>query len=162
MKRIKNVRPPAGLTRLLFRMPISCYRLKLGWLFGSRLLLLNHVGCVSGKPRETILEVAEHDATDDSYVVASGWGPTATWYRNILHTPEVSIQVGVRTIPVIAVLLEEDEGADIFVRYASRHRTTAKYVLPRILGFSVDGSDADFRAVGQQMPFVRFVPRADV
>ncbi len=157
MKVVKNVQPPAGLTRLLFRIPIHLYRLRLGWLFGSRLLLLNHVGRVSGKPRQTVLEVAEHDG--DTYVVASGWGPTAAWYRNILHTPEVSIQVGPRTIPATAIPLDKDEGAQVFVRYGSRHRTVAKYVLPRVLGFSVDGSDADFRAVGQQLPFVRLVPR---
>jgi deazaflavin-dependent oxidoreductase (nitroreductase family) len=156
VKIIKNVQPPAGLTRLLFRMPIYLYRLRLGWLFGSRLLLLNHVGRVSGKPRQTILEVAERG--DDGYVVASGWGPNAAWYRNILHTPAATIQVGTQTIPVTAIPLDEEEGANIFMRYASRHRTAAKYLLPRVLGFSVDGSDADFRAVGQHMPFVRFVP----
>ena len=160
MKIVKNVQPPAGLTRSLFRIPIHLYRLRLGWLFGSRLLLLNHIGRVSGKPRQTILEVAEHDG--DSYVVASGWGPTAAWYRNIVHTPDVTIQVGTRTIPVTAIPLDKDEGAQVFVRYGSRHRTVAKYVLPRVLGFCVDGSDADFRAVGQQLPFIRFVPRAEV
>jgi len=160
VKIVKNVQPPAGLTRLLFRIPIHLYRLRLGWLFGSRLLLLNHIGRISGKPRQTILEVAEHDG--DSYVVASGWGPTAAWYRNILRTPDVTIQVGTRTIPVTAIPLAKQEGAQVFVRYGSRHRTAAKYVLPRVLGFSVDGSDADFHAVGQHLPFVRFVPRAEV
>ena len=160
MKIVKNVQPPAGLTRFLFRIPIHLYRLRLGWLFGSRLLLLNHIGRVSGKPRQTILEVAEHDG--DSYVVASGWGPTAARYRNIVHTPDVTIQVGTRTIPVTAMPLDKEEGAQVFVRYGSRHRTVAKYVLPRVLGFCVDGSDADFRAVGQQLPFIRFVPRAEV
>ncbi|HUH72494.1 MAG TPA: nitroreductase family deazaflavin-dependent oxidoreductase [Mycobacterium sp.] len=160
MKIVKNVQPPAGLTRLLFRIPIHVYRLRLGWLFGSRLLLLNHIGRVSGKPRQTILEVAEHDG--DSFVVASGWGPTAAWYRNILHTPDVTIQVGTRTIAVTAIPLDKEQGAQVFVRYGSRHRTVAKYVLARVLGFSVDGSDADFRAVGQRLPFVRFVPRAQV
>jgi deazaflavin-dependent oxidoreductase (nitroreductase family) len=158
VKIIKIVRPPAGVTRFLFRMPIFVYRLRLGWLFGSRLLLLNHIGRVSGKLRQTILEVAEHD--DDSYIVASGWGPSAAWYRNILHTPDVTIQVGTRTIPVTAVPLDKDIAGDVFTRYASRHRAAARYVLPRVLGYSVDGSDADFRAVGQHMPFVRFVPRA--
>lgn len=160
MKVVKNVQPPAGLTRLLFRIPIHLYRLRLGWLFGSRLLLLNHIGRISGKPRHTVLEVAEHDA--DGYVVASGWGPTAAWYRNILQTPDVTIQVGTRTMPVTAIPLDREQGAQVFVRYGSRHRSAAKYVLPRVLGFSVDGSDADFHAVGQQLPFVRFVPRAAV
>ena len=60
MKIVKNVQPPAGLTRFLFRIPINVYRLRLGRLFGSRLLLLSHIGRVSGKPRRTVLEVAGH------------------------------------------------------------------------------------------------------
>lgn len=157
MKIVKNIQPPDGLFRFLFRTPILRYRLRLGWLFGSRLLLLNHIGRVSGKPRQAVLEVAEHDG--DSYVVASGWGPTAAWYRNILHRPDVTIQVGRQTIPVTAMPLSKEEGAQVFERYGSRHRTAAKHVLPRVLGFSIDGSDADFRAVGQHLPFVRFVRR---
>lgn len=160
MRIIKNVQPPTGLSRLLFRMPIHLFRLGLGWLFGSRLLLLNHIGRVSGKPRQVVLEVVAHDPTGGTYVVASGWGPSAAWYRNILHTPTVTIQVGTRTMRVKAVPLTRDEGADIFADYASRHRTAAKYLLPRLMGFSVDGSEADFRAVGARMPFVRFVPAA--
>jgi hypothetical protein len=52
----------------------------------------------------------------------------------------------------------KDEGAVIFVKYAARHRSVARYLLPRPLGISVDGSDADFRAAGKQLPFVRFIP----
>jgi deazaflavin-dependent oxidoreductase (nitroreductase family) len=157
VKIVKMIQPPAGVTRFVLRIPIHLYRLKLGWLFGRRLLLLNHTGRVSGKPRQTVLEVAERDG--DSYVVASGWGPNAAWYRNVRYTPHVTIQVGTRTIPATAVPLEPAEGAEVFVRYGSRHRAMAKYALPRLLGFSVDGSDADFHAVGEQLPFVRFVPR---
>lgn len=157
MKVVKSIHPPAGFARFVFRIPIHLYRLRLGWLFGARLLLLNHTGRVSGKPRQTVLEVAEHDG--DSYVVASGWGPTAAWYRNVLHTPEVTIQVGTRTIPVTATPLDKEDGAQVFLRYGSRHRSAAKYMLPRVLGVSVDGSDADFRAVGRHLPFVRFTPR---
>ena len=83
----------------------------------------------------------------------------ATWYRNILHRPQVSVQVGRRTIPVTAVPLTAEEGAEIFAQYAARHRAAATYLLPRLMGFSVDGSEGDFRAVGQQMPFVRLATR---
>lgn len=143
----------------MFRAPIYLYRLGLGWLFGKRILLLNHIGRVSGKQRQVILEVVEHDPANESFVVASGWGPTAAWYRNVLHTPEVIIQVGRRTIPATVVPLTADQGAEVFSRYASRHRVVATYLLPRLMGFSVDGSEADFRAVGQRMPFIRFVTR---
>jgi deazaflavin-dependent oxidoreductase (nitroreductase family) len=159
MKIVKSVRPPSGVSRALFRAPIYLYRLGLGWLFGRRILLLNHIGRVSGTQRQVVLEVVEHDRTDGSFVVASGWGPTAAWYRNILQTPQVSVQVGRRTIPVTAVPLTAEQGAEIFARYAARHRAAATYLLPRLMGFSVDGSQADFRAVGQRMPFVRLTTR---
>ena len=159
MEIVKKVTPPAGVTRLLFRLPLYLYRSGLGWLFGHRLMVVNHIGRITGKRRQAVLEVVDHDANDGSYVVASGWGPDAAWYRNVRHTPEVTIQVGRRTIPVTGVPLPADEGAEIFARYASRHRAAAKQLLPRLMGYAVDGSDGDFRAVGQRMPFVRFVPR---
>jgi deazaflavin-dependent oxidoreductase (nitroreductase family) len=118
---------------------------------------------MSGIQRQAVLEVVEHDRTDDSFVVASGWGPTAAWYQNVVHDPEVIIQVERRTIPVTAVKLNEDEGADLFARYVVRHRMLrmlAMYLLPRLMGFSVDGSVADFREAGRHMPFIRFVPRS--
>jgi hypothetical protein len=74
VKIVKKIQPPTGLSRFAFRVPIYLYRLKLGWLFGHRLLLLNHIGRVTGKPRQNVLEVAGHDAADGSYVVASGVG----------------------------------------------------------------------------------------
>ncbi|KLI05514.1 nitroreductase [Mycolicibacterium conceptionense] len=160
MKIIKNVGPPSGLSRLFYRAPIQLYRWRLGWLLGERILLLHHVGRVTGKRREVVLEVVDHDKATDSFVVASGWGPTAAWYRNILHTPEVTIEVGRRTLPVTAHPLNQAEGADIFARYAARHRVSAKYLLPRLMGFSVDGTEADFRAAGERIPFVRLVKRS--
>lgn len=159
MKIVRHVDPPKGLSRWLFRVPIYLYQIHCGWIFGDRLVLLNHIGRVTGKQRQTVLEVVDHDRADDTYVVASGWGPTAAWYRNVIHTPEVSIQVGRRTIPVTAVPLSKDEGAETFGRYAARHRTLATHLLPRLMGFAVDGSEADFRAAGRHLPFIKFVPR---
>lgn len=79
MEVVKKVHPPKGLSRLLARLPIHLYRLGLGWLFGRRLMLVNHVGRVTGQRRQVVLEVVEHDADDGSYVVASGWGSDAAW-----------------------------------------------------------------------------------
>lgn len=160
MEIVRNVGPPTGLRRLLFRLPIRLYRLGLGGLFGRRLILLHHIGRVTGRPRQVVLEVVTYDRAEGSYVVASGWGPTAAWYRNVLHTPDVTVQVARTRLPVRAVPLAAEEGAEVFARYAAAHRTVAKRLLPRLMGYSVDGSDADFRAVGERIPFVRFVPRA--
>lgn len=161
MEIVKDVHPPTGLSRLLFRLPLALYRAGFGWLFGHRLVLLNHLGRVTGKHRQVVLEVIADDKRTDSYVVPSGWGPSAAWYRNVLHTPDVTIQLGRRTMPVTAVPIPTDEGAEIIVQYMSRHRRAAKHLLPRLMGYAVDGSDADFRAVGRHMPLIRFVPREE-
>lgn len=160
MKRIKQVQPPTGTSRILFRAPLAMFRAKLGWMFGNRILLLHHVGRVTGKDRKVVLEVVAHDPSTGAYTVASGWGTSAAWYRNVLATPQVTIEVGRRTLAVTAVPLGQAEGADIFARYAMRHRILARYLLPRLMGFSVDGSLEDFRAAGEQIPFIRFAPRA--
>ncbi len=159
MKIVKNTQPPTALSRFAYRLPIYVYRLGLGWLFGGRIMLLNHTGRISGKRRQAILEVVEHDRADGSYVVASGWGAAAAWYRNVLQSPEVSVQVGRKRIAMVAFPLTEDDGAEIFTRYAARHRVAARLLLPRVLGFSVDGSEADFEEVGRRLPFIRFVTR---
>lgn len=159
MKIIKQVQPPSGLSRILFRAPLAMFRAKLGWIFGNRILLLHHIGRVTGKNREVVLEVVDHDPSTGVYTVASGWGAASAWYRNVLADPRVTIEVGHRTIAVTAVPLAQAEGADIFARYAMRHRILARYLLPRLMGFSVDGSPEDFRAAGERIPFIRFVPR---
>jgi deazaflavin-dependent oxidoreductase (nitroreductase family) len=155
----KSATPPTGLSRLLFRIPIHLYRMKLGFLLGGRFMLINHVGRVSGKPRQVVVEVVNHDAVEGGYVAASGFGRDAAWYRNLRQTPDTTIQVGRRTIPVTATFLSSEEGAGLMARYGQRHPRAAK-ALSRLMGFSVDGSEADFRAVGERVPFVRFIPRA--
>ena len=163
MQVAKHVQPPTGLIRTIFRAPIYLYRARLGWLLGNRVLLLHHIGHVSGKERHAVLEVVEHDPADDSFVVASGWGSTAAWYRNVIHSPDVTIQVG--RADHRGDRGEANPGTRARKPLSDMRSNTvssAKYPLPRVLGFSVDGSEADFRAVGLQLPFIRFVPRSRV
>ena len=144
---------------MLFRAPIWMYQLHLGAVFGRRLLLLHHTGRITGAPRMSVLEVVEYAPVDGSYVVASGWGPRSAWYRNLLEQPQVRIEVGSHTIAVTAEPLASDEGAEIFARYAARRPRVAAFMLSRVLGMAVDGSEADFRAAGRRIPFVRLAPR---
>jgi deazaflavin-dependent oxidoreductase (nitroreductase family) len=158
MEILKEAKPPTGWRRIVYRLPIRLYRIGLGWLFGHRLMLVNHVGRLSGKRRQVVLEVVNHDAVDAGYVAVAGFGPTAAWYQNVLHTPEVTIQVGRREIAVRATPLCTEEGGELMAHYAQRHPRAARR-LCRIMGYAVDGSEADFRTVGRRLPFVRFVPR---
>lgn len=159
MRIVKEVRPPRGVLRWAFRLPIHLYRARLGWLLGARMLLLHHTGRVSGKPRRIVLEVVEH-TTDGGYVVVSGFGRKADWYRNVRANPDVTVQVSGRTIPATAHSVPRQEAEEIMVRYGTKRPRVARYLLRTLMGLEVDGSEADFREAGGHLPMVRFGPRS--
>lgn len=147
--------PPKGLRRTFVRLPIHLYRMHLGGLLGKRFILLDHTGRKTGKHRQAVLEVVER--TDEGYVVCSGFGPEADWYRNVLKNPEVTIQDGRRRLAVTAHPLAPAEGGEIMARYAPRHPKAAAR-LARLMGFTVDGTADDYRRVGRHLPFLRLTP----
>ena len=156
MEIIDRPAPPAGLHRLLWRLPIRLYRLGLGPVLGRRVMLLTHTGRVSGLPRQAVIEVVQRDA--HGYVAASGFGPRADWYRNVTANPDVTLQIGGRRVQATASPIPTGEGGEIMARYAPRHPTAARR-LCRLMGFAVDGGVEDYRQVGRHIPFVRFTPR---
>ncbi|MEV0168752.1 deazaflavin-dependent oxidoreductase (nitroreductase family) [Nonomuraea fuscirosea] len=155
MEIVNRPAPPTGLRRRLWRLPILLYRLRLGRLLGGRVMLLTHTGRVSGLPRRAVIEVVQHD--EQGYVAASGFGVRADWYRNVMTTSEVVLQVGGKTLRATAAPISADDGAELMARYAPRHPVAARR-LCQIMGFAVDGSEADYREVGRRIPFVRFTP----
>jgi len=154
-----QIHPPRGWQRLLWRAPIWLYRLRLGWLLGRRFLLLNHVGRKTGLPRQAVVEVAKYDEESNTYTIASGFGEKSDWYRNLLKTPEATIQVGLKKMAVTAVPLTPEQSGEEMVDYARRYPTAARN-LCRIIGFNVSGRKEEYRTIGREMiPFVRLQPR---
>ena len=72
------------------RAPIWLYRAGLGFVFGSRVLMLEHIGRKSGARRYVVLEVVGHPAPE-IYIVASGFGEHAQWFRNLMAHPRVRV-----------------------------------------------------------------------
>ncbi|MBO0865461.1 MAG: nitroreductase family deazaflavin-dependent oxidoreductase, partial [Mycobacterium sp.] len=108
-------------SRRLMRAPIWIYRARAGALLGSRLLMLEHIGRRSGARRYVVLEVVDHP-TRDTYVVASGFGEKAQWFRNIQANPHVRVYVGSRApAPAIARVLHQLEADRTLAGYTSRH-----------------------------------------
>lgn len=153
-------RSPRGLLRWALRAPILLYRLRLGWLLGDRFLLLHHVGRKTGLPRKTVVEVVEHDEANDSYLVASGWGTRSQWYRNLQAAPDVTIQVGRRTIAARAETLPPGPAAQALTRYRERYPRAARE-LSRLLGVDLFGaSRAELeQIVSESLPVVAFRSR---
>mgnify|MGYP001548299128 CR=1 FL=1 len=157
-KKIGDAQPPTGFKRLMFRAPIWLYIAGLGGLMGGRFLQLNHTGRKSGKPRQTVLEVVDFDPKTGAYFVASGFGKKSDWYLNILKKPEVDIQVGSKTFPVTARVLTPDKSGHAMVDYAHHNPRAAKQLM-RLCGYEVDGTDADYFAMGHDIiPFVSLSP----
>lgn len=142
----------------MFRLPITLYRLRMGWLLGHRFVLVHHRGRRSGRWHQTVLEVVDYDRATAACTIAAGFGTASDWYRNLLQTPQTQVQIGNHQRSVTAVPLTADEGGALMARYAPRHPRLAPR-LCRIMGFEVDGSDQDYREVGARIPFLRLEPR---
>jgi deazaflavin-dependent oxidoreductase (nitroreductase family) len=128
-------------TRWLVRAPIWLYRARLGFVFGSRLLMLEHRGRKTGARRYVVLEIVGHPAPG-SYVVISGFGDRAQWYRNICADSRVRVQVGCRKpAAAIARRLNPEEAAATLASYAASHpRAWAQLrpVLENTLGTAIN------------------------
>ncbi len=108
-------------TRWFVRAPIWLYRHGLGWLLGSRILMLEHTGRSSGQPRYVCLEIVERPAPD-RIVIVSGFGERAQWYRNLQADPNCFVSTGrMRRAPAVARPLTGAEAADALERYQQQH-----------------------------------------
>lgn len=116
-------------TRWLVRAPIWIYRARLGWLFGQRLLLLEHTGRKSGQPRYVVLEVV--DRRLGGYSVVAGFGERAQWLRNVDADPRVRVSVGRRDrVPATARRLPPSEVRRTLQQYARQHPRAWRRLAP--------------------------------
>ncbi|HEY9324706.1 MAG TPA: nitroreductase family deazaflavin-dependent oxidoreductase [Agromyces sp.] len=133
-------------TRWMVRLPIPIFRAGFGFVFGGRLLLLEHRGRKSGESRFVVIEAADREAPD-RVVVASGFGPHAQWYRNLAAEPRCGVSIGWRRrVPARAELLGRDESRAVIVRYAER-RPAAWAVLRRSIQDATGEADPEIPMV---------------
>jgi len=154
IEKTKDVRPPRGFARLLWRAPIKLYRAGLGWLLGNRFLHLIHTGRKSGQQRHVVVEVVRHDPTAGIYIIAAGFGEKTDWLQNLAKTPQAEIEVGRKRMAVNARRLSVPEAEDELLDYGHRYPTAIR-ALGKFLGYTVETSDAGYRALGQVLPVVK-------
>lgn len=152
--------PPRGLLRLFLRAPILLYRCGLGWLLGRRFLMLTHIGRKSGLERRTVLEVVRRNDARGVFVVCSGWGETAQWFRNVIAHPDIWVTSGTRTLPRRARLLPPGDAEAELRDYAARYPRAFRIIARRLLGRTVSG-DADFAAMARELPILELGPRPE-
>lgn len=141
------------LQRFFFRAPIGLYRVGLGGLLGNRFLLLEHRGRTSGEMRSTVLEVLETD--DGDPVIASGFGESSQWYKNVTVDPDVWITRKRTRTARTAERLERDDALAVFERYRVAHPKAAKALGGQIGVSLVD----DLDNAAEKIPLFRLRPR---
>ena len=108
-------------SRAFVRAPIPLFRASLGFLLGGRLLMLEHVGRTSGRARYAVLEVVRAESPN-AVVVASGFGRTAQWFRNVVAEPRCHVSIGVtRRRPAVATVLDTAESEEALAYYRQAH-----------------------------------------
>lgn len=151
--RLERSGSPAGVKRALFRSPIPIFRARLGFLFGKRLLMLEHTGRKSGETRRTVLEVVANHP--DAAYVAAGWGSSAQWLKNVRNDPSVVFYLGSKRYPTEAEMVTEEEALALMGEYAARHGKT----LGRLASFMLDdpGETPEDQAkrIAESVPMVR-------
>ncbi len=82
------------------------------------ILLLNHRGAKSGAPYTSPLAFTR---TADAYVIVASMGGAPVdpqWFRNVVAHPDVTIEVGAETIPVLARVAAGEERAQPYRAHA--------------------------------------------
>jgi deazaflavin-dependent oxidoreductase (nitroreductase family) len=149
-------RPPSKALRFGLRLPILLYRIRLGWLLGDRFLMLTHTGRKSGLPRQTVIEVVNHDKETNTYYVVSGWGEKSDWYQNIRKTPQVNVQSGRRRFQTQAEFIPIEKAIEIVNIYAREHPFAFNELSVVFFGERMKSVSDAPRRIAEKMPMVAF------
>lgn len=136
--------------RRLMRLPIALYRARLGFLLGTRFMMVEHTGRKTGASRQVVLEVFGHPHPG-TFLAVSGFGEKAQWFRNVRADPHVRISVGRHaSSPATARVLTGAEARDALREYAARHGRawrTFKPVIESTLGKPIDDGQTELPMV---------------
>jgi deazaflavin-dependent oxidoreductase (nitroreductase family) len=134
------------------RLPLVLYRLGMGRLLGHRFLVIVHRGRRSGRLYQTVVEVVRWDRARAEAVVASGWGETASWWRNLQAAPAVEVWLGGDRFQPEQRFLDLNERIEILDGYRREHPQATRLLGP-LLGIGQNGSLAE---AASRLPMVAF------
>lgn len=141
----------------IFKLPVTLYRLRLGWLLGKRFMQLTHVGRRSGKVHKTILAVLRFDDKTQEIYAVSAW-KGSDWYYNIQASPALELETGrVRYAPLQRALAPEEITA-AFMDYRKAHPIFSRLIC-RIPGWKWDSTYEEFLELAHTLRGVAFRPK---
>jgi deazaflavin-dependent oxidoreductase (nitroreductase family) len=100
-----------------------------GYFEGHTLLLLHHQGAKTGRAR---INPLAYLPDGDRFVIFATKGGSPTnpdWYHNLMAHPDVEVEVGTETIPVLAVdILDDAEHDALYARQTERMSGFGSYL----------------------------------
>lgn len=152
-------RTPTGVLRMLLRLPLWLYRLRLGWLAGHRLVYIVHRGRRTGARREAVAEVVRYERSVPEIVVVAAWGGAPNWYLNLVAGPAIEVRTGFQrwTQPAHR-FLDGPETLRILIAYQHAHPHLWRRLAPA-LGLPADPADPRWPAVAGSLHTIAFTPR---
>ena len=111
---------PSSLQKFFFKIPVWVHKIGFGgWerIIGAQWMLITTTGRKSGKPRETMLDVMDYNATTDTYYVEAAYGSRADWVRNIQANPRFKAQVGRRKFYARMSSLSNENAGELMVKF---------------------------------------------
>lgn len=154
-------RPGPRLVRAL-AAPAALYEINADWLLGRRFLRLTHVGRITGREHQTMLEVIGEDRRRHEVMVMAGLGRRAQWYLNVRGGCGVEVAIGRERFAPAVRELESDEAARVLADYETRHRWVSpvvRRVLSLLVGWTYDGTAAGRERLVAELPIVALRPR---
>ena len=87
--------------------------------------------------------------------MASGWGSKSDWYQNVTADPKIAFQIRSKRSGGIAQRLSPEAAAEELLDYGHRHPMALRE-LAGFMGYRLDGTDQDIRALGSMIPMFLF------
>ncbi len=153
-----DVSKPPRIMIPIFKLPLILYRVRLGWIFGHRFMLLTHIGRHSGKVRRTILAVLEFNPSTSEIKAMSAWS-ASDWYLNIQAHLALQVETGFTRYAPTQQTLSSEEIATLFVNYRNKHPFFSRIVC-RIPGWNANSTYEEFLELARTLRGVAFRPRS--
>jgi deazaflavin-dependent oxidoreductase (nitroreductase family) len=142
----------------IFKLPVTLYRRRLGWLLGHRFMQLTHVGRRSGQVRQTILAVLRFDPKTQEIYAVSAW-KGSDWYYNIQAAPALHVETGFVHYYPVQRSLSPQEIAAALVEFRAQHPYFSRMVC-HIPGWKWDQTYEEFLELARTLHGVAFKPRS--
>jgi deazaflavin-dependent oxidoreductase (nitroreductase family) len=128
--------PRDRLGRVAMKAPLILWRMGLGRVLGTVLMVITHTGRSTGLPRHTVVE---WHPLDGRKVCPVAFGERAQWYRNIMADPVVTLQTADGVEHARAYRVTDDDELRAAYRVVMRRNPTM--LRPYLASIGIDPDD---------------------